>query len=378
MQDQNNFESIINSIYQAAVQPELWQSTLGQITDYVGANTGLFVLGTDDNQYQIIQSAAHNVPQDAIDYYNNHIASEDIATAFAIEHLSGKVINTKSVFQYKPELINEAYDGHFCNEIIDFTHRLAFTTNTKIGNILVALQAPKSWGAFGKDSESRLQRLVPHLCRALDIHEKLFVSHIQNNTLLKALENQNHGMILLDKNARLKYLSPLAESLIIKNDQIRYSQKKISLRNHDLNNTLQNLIFDCLKTLPSSGGALSIPSDDAQATHMLITPIRVNEFSFEDWLLPDIGACIFISQKAKSLNHHSAKLLREIYKLTQAESEILVELANGAELRTIAEHRQVSYETVRDQLKLIKQKTNCHKQTELVALVLTSLATLAH
>ncbi|SON53108.1 alpha/beta fold hydrolase [Vibrio tapetis] len=58
------------------------------------------------------------------------------------------------------------------------------------------------------------------------------------------------------------------------------------------------------------------------------------------------------------------------FKLTQAEQEILKSLVEGKTLQLVAAHKKVSIHTVRSQLKSIFGKTGCHRQSELVKLVL--------
>ncbi len=58
------------------------------------------------------------------------------------------------------------------------------------------------------------------------------------------------------------------------------------------------------------------------------------------------------------------------FKLTQAEEELLRCLVEGKTLQLVATHKKVSIHTVRTQLKSVFGKTGCHRQSELVKLVL--------
>ena len=64
-------------------------------------------------------------------------------------------------------------------------------------------------------------------------------------------------------------------------------------------------------------------------------------------------------------------LLRRLYGLTQAEAEIAVRVLRGDGLKPIAEELSVSLATVKTHLQHVFDKTDTHRQAELVRLLLT-------
>jgi DNA-binding CsgD family transcriptional regulator len=74
--------------------------------------------------------------------------------------------------------------------------------------------------------------------------------------------------------------------------------------------------------------------------------------------------------------HGAARRMRELYGLSQIESNLAVALARGATVKECAEGRGVSIETVRWQLKQVFAKTRTSRQPELIRLVLTGPALL--
>ncbi|ETZ57294.1 bacterial regulatory s, luxR family protein [Mycobacterium avium MAV_120709_2344] len=66
----------------------------------------------------------------------------------------------------------------------------------------------------------------------------------------------------------------------------------------------------------------------------------------------------------------ATRLLRRFYRLTEGEAEVALRLTRGAGLKQIADELSVSYETVRTHLQHAFDKTDTHRQAELVGLVL--------
>jgi len=65
-----------------------------------------------------------------------------------------------------------------------------------------------------------------------------------------------------------------------------------------------------------------------------------------------------------------AAILAKIFGLTPSEAKLACIIACGASPNLAARERSISRETVRNQLKSIFAKTNTHRQSELVALLL--------
>jgi DNA-binding CsgD family transcriptional regulator len=65
-----------------------------------------------------------------------------------------------------------------------------------------------------------------------------------------------------------------------------------------------------------------------------------------------------------------SELLAQLYHLTPAELRVALALAKGMDTKEIAELHGVSLNTVRGQLKALMGKTDTHRQSELVALLI--------
>jgi DNA-binding CsgD family transcriptional regulator len=63
-------------------------------------------------------------------------------------------------------------------------------------------------------------------------------------------------------------------------------------------------------------------------------------------------------------------LLRRLYGLTEAEAEVALHVMHGADLKQISEELSISYTTVRTHLQHVFDKTETHRQAELVRLLL--------
>jgi DNA-binding CsgD family transcriptional regulator len=65
-----------------------------------------------------------------------------------------------------------------------------------------------------------------------------------------------------------------------------------------------------------------------------------------------------------------AVLLRRLYRLTDAEADVALRIAHGADLKEISHELSVSVTTVRTHLQHVFDKTDTHRQAQLVRLLL--------
>lgn len=105
-----------------------------------------------------------------------------------------------------------------------------------------------------------------------------------------------------------------------------------------------------------------------QAYALLVTAMRAGGDSDETPL-----AAVFVRDPEHRWEV-PAKVLQELYDLTPAESRVAIELVNGASPKEVARTFNVSVNTVRNQIKQTYRKTGTSRQSQLVALMLTTAA----
>jgi DNA-binding CsgD family transcriptional regulator len=66
----------------------------------------------------------------------------------------------------------------------------------------------------------------------------------------------------------------------------------------------------------------------------------------------------------------AAALLRRLYHLTEAEAEVALHVMHGADLTQSSDELSISLTTVRTHLQHVFDKTDTHRQAELVRLLL--------
>lgn len=123
-----------------------------------------------------------------------------------------------------------------------------------------------------------------------------------------------------------------------------------------LRSQLQELVLQCLR-------------DRARSEALL----EGAEGAWFTTAVPLQGHTGLVLLRVAALHHFAAagvrERLRRLFGLSEAEAQIAVQLACGANLKNIAAARGVSLDTVRTQVRSIFHKTGLHRQGELICVV---------
>jgi PAS domain S-box-containing protein len=182
------------------------------------------------------------------------------------------------------------------------------------------------------------------------------------------------GTIVVTAGARVLLANRSAERLLRRGNVLRIENGRLSATDPWHEKELQKLVDQAIEpgvVEPMAGiGVMNIASRAVGDTlHLIVSPLR----EAEDGATP--AAAIIVRDRAAQTAVNPA-FLRRLYGLTPAESRVVAELAKGKRLQEVADGLQVSLNTVRNQLKQAFTKTHTNRQSDLVSLVLTSVADL--
>jgi DNA-binding CsgD family transcriptional regulator len=118
--------------------------------------------------------------------------------------------------------------------------------------------------------------------------------------------------------------------------------------------------------------ALSIRRQGRSTLRCLLTPIHPAAEIIGLWpCASHVALYLYDPEQALAIDPHA---LMEMYHLTESEARIAIDIALGLDPQFIADRDSRSPHTVRAQLKSVFNKTHCHRQNELAALILQSPA----
>jgi DNA-binding CsgD family transcriptional regulator len=112
------------------------------------------------------------------------------------------------------------------------------------------------------------------------------------------------------------------------------------------------------------GSAMAIPRTSGRPLQILVYPFHSSSRFADEYLC----AIVFLSDPDIKMRSRSA-ILTGVYRLSPAECRLADYLVQGLELAEAAERMRITLATARFMLKCIFRKTETHRQSELVRLL---------
>src|SRR5271165_4298726 len=178
-----------------------------------------------------------------------------------------------------------------------------------------------------------------------------------------ALNAMRLPAIAIDQHGLVADVNAAAEAVFDQNINIK--DRRLFVRNSDARSLLKNAV-DQLKELPCLD---SLALEPVIVPRMDKLPVIVRIWAFEGAPGQDVRALLTLNALGPRPGP-SAAILAKTFRLTPSEAKVACIIARGAPPDIAARELKISRETARNQLKSVFAKTDTHRQSELVALLL--------
>ncbi len=249
-----------------------------------------------------------------------------------------------------------------------------------MGGVILASQADRSIisahrgqaaGPFGEAEKSILRLLMPHLKQAAVLHGELGSLRRRVATFTAHLERYPNAFLLTDAGRRVLYSNKAARAIFSDQDGLCVRKGRIAAT-----------VARCDRELASAMEGLTAPSAPLRRLEisrpsrrkpyrMLLMPMNDSRPLVPLGIAVPAVSIILIDTAA---SWPDPQVLREFFQFTPAEARVCARLTFGQSAEEIAAESKTSIETVRTHIKRIFTKTATTRQSELVSLVLRSVA----
>ena len=239
-------------------------------------------------------------------------------------------------------------------------------------SLIVGCHRPRALEPLPDVTLTQLDRLLPHISRAAEVHRNLLTAH-------DTLDHMPLGTIQLNGDARLLHANAAAERILKSEDGLEIANGQIRAvgRTDDL--TLQRLISGAIEVsrgevsrgrAPRDGGGYLRIGRKSEKTpySVLVSPVGLDRIVLSP---ASPAAFLFVSDPAAE-GVVQPNDLRALFDLSPAEAQLVAGLAEGKSLRDIAGLNGVSINTVRTLLQRAAAKTDTSSQRDLLRLALAS------
>lgn len=240
---------------------------------------------------------------------------------------------------------------------------------------MVGLQRPPDRKAFDDADTVRLERLMPHLGRALQLRRQFIELEGVTGALSEVCDRLSAGVVALDDHGRSLFVNRAARDIAAANDGLSIDRRGCPLvSNRGASIRLAELEKDV--RCGGAGGIVRVPrADDRQPYGVLVASFFLEgEVERER---PRRRGVIFVIHDPLLRCEPSARTIATLFNLPQATAALVAAAADDVDLKDYAERAGISMNTVRYHLKTAYARTGVSGLTELVRLVTAALRDLA-
>jgi DNA-binding CsgD family transcriptional regulator len=364
-------ETLTRVIYEAALEPALWDSMLGRVARSIHATTALFLSGDlAAERFDFITEYGSEpwiFPRMMERHRLNPLLVAELQHGLETTHTTEVLVPMSALArtEFYADILNPAR----------IQHGIAFYQTAGCNGIsgrIVGLNAfrPLRANAFTTEECARLEALRPVLLRAADARVSFARVEMQKATALAALDLISSAMILVDDTGQAFFVNARAEAILAKSDGLSIASGSLSAATPELTSQLRSCIFAAVQAgLGKGRGAgasilLQRPSG-APPLAVSITPLLMHGLFVG---CRRAAAAVSIAEPVRGKVQHLGAF-SEAFHLTPTEARVASAVADGKGVPAIAVALGLSVNTVRTHLYRVLDKTGTRRQSELTALI---------
>lgn len=366
------FSELLELLYSAPLQQERWAQFLLLLSQHTQSQASA-LLCANSRQSLSVSAQAGSVRFDD-QAYGERYAAVDPLRAPIIKTAGCGVFSDEDLLPDEGLTRTEMYQALFVPVGARYTAHLVLTVTVRRLEA-ITITRTREQGPMPQEGNRLLQLLLPHVQKALDIRHALGVAQHRMAGAEAMADASATPTFLLTKAGRLLHHNAAAKTLLQRHDALVLHDGVLVATHARCKEPLRKLFHDA--ALPASpdrpaslqdkpAHAFSLERSSGLLPLQLLAaplPAENREHSRADLVL-------LVTDPEQPVNFPDG-VLRALYGLTPAQTEIANGLLTGYTLDEIACLRKVSVGTVRQQLKSIMNKTGVGRQSDLVKLLMT-------
>jgi DNA-binding CsgD family transcriptional regulator len=342
-------DALIEAIYDGIVETPGWTTFLGAATNLFDVNAASILIETRSlghpERLRLFSPGVDPATQDEIDQFSS-------STVFTADH---------------DERITEFGSSA---KALSFSARIAPGIAFAFG----------LWGGADFSAEQRklLESLTPHLKRALRIFVQYAQAWRERSVYQTVIDRIGVGVALVDPKGMVMATNEVGQEILAAADGLMVTNGRLTACDAATARSLENFIRAGAEAqtdpIQTHGRPLAVSraSDPAPLTVIVHPGPSVQPVN-----APLRRSAIVVMRDPERRASVSAHVVGQLFGLTPAEATLATLLAQGADLDEAATELGIRRNTARSQLQSIFMKTNAKRQSELVRMILSSVATLS-
>ena len=366
-------DRLLDLIYRAVADPSEWPETLTRVSDHLGAVGGMLVYAPAGRGRYLNVLGRH--PEELAEIVRRHYVWNPWTNAMK-RVAFGKAVAANSLVPAgaitRTGFYADVLAPQAIVDMVNVSHR-AMALDGGVGGFGFSFSARSAERM--DENVRRVQRLTPHLSRALEATLKLGHFADGNRQLARVLQSMPNPALLLDGHGRITSANPAAELLLRMNDGLAFDRS----RGLQLTATfpadvagLSRVLAQALDVAAGTGTELGEPLRlirPSGAAPLLVLPVPLPPPAFALWEMLEQARVLVLIIDPSAQSRTAAITIQTTFGLTAAEARVAVLIGSGLSGPQTAAMLGISHSTVKTHLKRCFEKTGVHSQVGLARIL---------
>jgi DNA-binding CsgD family transcriptional regulator/PAS domain-containing protein len=362
MSEDDDLSSVVGRIYDAVLNPALWNDALERIARFVGGPAG--ALGFEDLVARFA-SAGHDVGLD-LEYMQMHselYGGFDPFTSVSLLDVD-EVVSLLELMPHHEDCVRR-----FAHESAQTHGDVGVTVDRSDSHHgPIAAEQCKANATIDDDMRRRMSLVAPHLRRAIVIGKAIGRKFSEASTFASILDRLSAGLFLIDTDGRIAYANAAGRGILHSDDFLRSLNGRLVARDADVNRTLQAAFAPRSdREIDRKGIALPLIAQNRECHVVHVLP-RAIASGIGAGRPGAVAAAVFVC-KARLEIPSAPEVIQRAYQLTPAELRVLLAIVNIGGISEVATSFGVANSTVKTHVRRLFEKTGTARQADLVKLV---------
>lgn len=352
----------IDRIYEAAIEPALWQPLLIRFSDMLsGADANILFQDQTTGEGTALRGRGDPA---ALALYFDHFGSRNPLLEITDRPLGLRVLTDENKIE-KRNLIRTEYYNDFMRRFELHSVLILRLAMEETQTACINITRSERYDTFAASEIEIAERLHPHFVRAFKLTKKLSARY--GECIDQYFDESVHATFVVDAASQLRRANRAGEALLSRNVGLSIQRGVLRTCKPDETRRLHGLIAAAGSSDRRTAGDMML----TRAGHRLPLSITVaparNERAALFRSAPLVLVCVSDPEAKVAASEHR---LRNLLGLTQAEVRVALQLLDGRDPRGAAEQLGLSFYTVRGHLVRMFEKTGTRRQAELVRLMM--------
>ncbi len=355
----------IGAIHAAGLDAKLWPQALAGVTRVVGGIAATLEV-FDRKASALTEFHCFGIPPANELAYLDHYSALNPRIPALINGKPGSLVTDYTVLDER-SMNRDPFYAEFLAPVGYRYFIGGILTVTEQESSLFSVQRAIRQGHVDRESMARMRTLLSHVRGAFDVARRLKGAQRRTDALERTLDWLTDGAALLRNDGRVLYCNEAFETAIRRNDGLRIVKGAVEFAAPQAHARFAAAL-DAVGRLGSGDpGAIAyadFPAPRAAGAPAYVVSLR----PLAEWRMsrryPDAIVIVFVRDPL-GRNAAAARMLRELFGLTEAEASLAQALQAGVPLSEYARESAVTLNTVYTHLRRIKEKTGCTRIAKL-------------